>query len=296
MIYYVMGGLILAVLKILYSSIIIVVIAMVALFSITNKQDNEINEFPDMGEKQACEERVIFFKIIEDTYAKHGVKDDKGNIIVDLKYSMLSDYKYGYSIFENRDNDFKNIGNDTVGIIDKEGKEILCKSRNDIFCIHSISEDGILSIEKLNGNRGYMNLDGELLFEGKYSCVAEFYKEYGMGVKENEIFRISKSGEELKITEGKDIFYIKNGVYLIKKNGEHIWDEYSVCSSVYSIVDYKGNIIRENIGGIKFKFTNNGKLIVSSDDVIRIEVGKLDKSIGKEKWINIKLDGTEQAE
>ncbi|MEW9097346.1 MAG: WG repeat-containing protein [Clostridiaceae bacterium] len=138
---------------------------------------------------------------------KDGFKviDEKGRVITSKAYNYMSSYREGRAVFANADSG----GNYIYGYLDLEGKEIIpakyeeARDFNDGKAVVKLREgeyalidrngniintykyafvgnlgDGLLPFQpNIGGNYGYIDIDGKVVIEPKYSIALPFYQD-----------------------------------------------------------------------------------------------------------------------
>lgn len=104
--------------------------------------------------------RILYYKIQPKEYPKIGYLNNKGQIVIEPKFNMASEFY----------DDYANVIKDSLyGYVNKDGKETYLENYTDVFFYY-----GNTGIAKKNGKYGLINRKGDSLTEFKYTMVSNF--------------------------------------------------------------------------------------------------------------------------
>lgn len=104
--------------------------------------------------------RILYYKIQPKEYPKIGYLNIKGQIVVEPKFNMGSEFY----------DDYANVIKDSLyGYVNKDGKETYLENYTDVFFYY-----GNTGIAKKNGKYGLINRKEDSLTEFKYTMVSNF--------------------------------------------------------------------------------------------------------------------------
>ena len=104
--------------------------------------------------------RILYYEIQPENYPKIGYLNTKGDVVIEPKYNLGSDF-YG---------NYANIIKDSVyGYIDKAGNEVFIKNLEEVFFYY-----GNTGTAKKNGLYGLINRKGDSLTDFKYTMASNF--------------------------------------------------------------------------------------------------------------------------
>lgn len=171
--------------------------------------------------------RILYYKIQPENYPKIGYLNTKGEIVIEPKFNMGSEFYDNYA----------NVIKDSVyGYVSTDGKETYFENYTDVFFYY-----GNTGIAKKNGKYGLINRKGDSLTELKYTMVSNFGFDHYKCQTENKKSHILNSN-------GKIIFN-KNLEFDIRS---HFFDK-------DSILIYQETIDRKKLNGL---VNINGQIII----------------------------------
>lgn len=170
--------------------------------------------------------RILYYNPQPKDYLKIGFLNSKGEVIVEAKYNMASDFY----------NEYANIIKDSIyGYIDKKGKETLFNNYDETFFYY-----GNTGVAKKNGRYGLINRKGDSLTSFIYGNIDNFgfnYFKISLGKNKQQI--LNNKGE---IVFNKDLRYIIRSHY-INSDSIFIFQEETNAKKLKGLVNIKGQVI-----------------------------------------------------
>lgn len=161
---------------------------------------------------------------------KGGYINNKGEVIIPLKYDEIEDFRYGIAVVTLNNKD---------ALIDKTGKEKMGFIYDEIVFYRenqNIKSELFLVIK--NKKVGYINEKGETVIEPKYDDGSPFYKDKAIVKKGNKNILIESNGKEIGEIKSKYGYHlILNNKYIL------IFNLKNKLIYKHGLMDLDGNMV-----------------------------------------------------
>lgn len=227
-----------------------------------NKKDEKDTQNSNEVTEQVLEfEPIGCYRFKDNETGLYGYMDGKGKVIIDPKYKYATDFQYLLNDYAQAYDE-----NETVTIIDKEGKEYLPFGE---YKLVALPKNELIIFEDESGKLGVVNLEGERILEPKYDKI-EINKEGTIAViLDNKYGVFDKDGKVILDIAYDYIFQVEDSIIVKKgdksglfnlKGEEVIPTIYEEVQIAHSVGKYEWEIFNavNNEGKIAF-FDNNGK-------------------------------------
>ena len=201
--------------------------------------------------------RMLYYSIQPENYPKIGYLNKKGEVIINPKFNMASEFYDNYANI---------IKDSTYGYVDKNGVETYFKEYDYAFFYYS--NTGLAS---KNGKVGLINRKGDSITEFKYNIINLFGFNHFICRPENKRGHIINSDGKIVFNENLE-YDIKN--YSFGKDSIFIYQEIIDKKKLNGIVNINGKVITQPIYQ-DIQFINDGDFYVVKKEN---QYGCIDKS------------------
>lgn len=190
---------------------------------------------------------------------KYGFINQKGNLIIDFKYTYVTDFVYNIAVVKKEDKWF---------IIDTTEK-ILSVIDSKFSLCRKFNSDSVALIYKGNskygiptkGKYGLLKMNGDVIAECIYDTIYSFSEGLAMVVKDKKYGFIDKKGNLIIPTEYDYAFPFSFGLASVKKN-----EYYGYIDKTNNvIIPFKYYFAHPFVNGMAKAFSINGKQFINTN-------------------------------